>query len=119
MEIFIGNPPRYSAVSHLNRFFAGFGRVAHFRILEKVLDDGTVVRFGHGLIEPDGAAQQAVRRLNGKRLLGSPLILRPYVQRAERDRRGARVVGDTLVELRCGTDRRLGGRFRPAERSWK
>jgi hypothetical protein len=118
MEIFIGNLPRYAAVSHLNRFFAGFGRIAHFRVLEKVLDDGRVVRFGHGLIEPDSAAQHAISRLDGKRLLGCPLQLRPYVERSERDRRsgGGR---RSASELRGGNERRIGGRFRPAEASWR
>jgi RNA recognition motif-containing protein len=120
MEIFIGNLPRYAAVSHLNRFFAGFGRIAHFRVLEKVLDDGRLVRFGHGVIEPDSAAQQAIGRLNGKRLLGCPLQVRPYVDRRAHDRRsgGARE-RRSAGELRAGEERRIGGRFRPAHASWR
>ena len=115
MDIFIGNLPRYAAVSHLNRFFAGYGRIAHFRVLEKVLDDGRLVRFGHGVIEPDSVA-----RLNGKRVLGCPLQLRPYIHRAEHERRSGGTRASTgAEEARSGSERRLGGRFRPARTSWK
>jgi RNA recognition motif-containing protein len=111
MELFIGNLPRYAAVSHLNRFFMGFGRVAHFRILEKVRDDGEVEHIGHGVIEPDIAARRAIEHLNGKRLLGEPLVVREYVHRAPVDRRrsGAARAGE----------RRQHGRFRPAPLSWR
>jgi RNA recognition motif-containing protein len=119
MEIFIGNLPRYAAVSHLNRFFLGFGQVAHFRILEKVREDGEVERFGHGVIEPDVAAQRAVEHLNGKRLLGEPVVVREYVHRAPSDRRSGSRVKRSNGEARPREDRRLRGRFRPAPLSWR
>jgi hypothetical protein len=115
MELFIGNLPRYASVAHLNRFFAGFGRVALFRIVEKELDDGRAIRFGHGVIEPDIAAQRAIARLNGKSLLGCALLIRRYVQRAEQERR-ARARREQRIEndLRVGGERRLAGHFRSA-----
>lgn len=119
MEIFIGNLPRYAAVSHLNRFFRGYGHVAHFRILEKVRDDGEVERFGHGVIEPDIAAQRAIEHLNGKRLLGEPVVVRPYVQRSDKDRRTGPRARRGNGEAKAATERRRDGRFRPAPLTWR
>jgi len=117
MELFIGNLPRYAAVSHLNRFFMGFGRVAHFRILEKVRDDGEVEHIGHGVIEPDIAARRAIEHLNGRRLLGQPLVVREYVHRAPADRRGKpHRRGNGAASA---GERRQHGRFRPAPLSWR
>lgn len=119
MEIFIGNLPRYAAVSHLNRFFMGYGHVAHFRILEKVREDGEVERFGHGVIEPDLAARRAIEHLNGKRLLGEPVVVREYVHRDERDRRTGPPAKRANGEAKREGDRRRHGRFRPAPLTWR
>jgi RNA recognition motif-containing protein len=107
MEIFIGNLPRYATASHLNRFFAGYGRIARFRILEKQLDDGTLIRYGFGVIEPEIAAHRAISRLNNKRLLGSPLQIRRFVQRSGAERRsGGMIDRRRMGDLRAGNERR-------------
>jgi hypothetical protein len=115
MEIFIGNLPRYASVAHLNRFFAGFGRIAQFHIVEKVLDDGKAKRFGHGVIEPDIAAQRAISTLSGKPLLGCLLTLRRYVQRSERERRrGVQLERRVRSDMRVSGERRVESQFRSA-----
>lgn len=121
MEIYIGNLSKKTVVSELHDFFRGFGRVGHFRILEKVLAGGRTVRFGHGVIEPDWAAAHAIRRLNGKELHGRPVRLREYVHRTlgEDQRSGDRRERRRAGRIRRVRERRREGRFRPVPSSWR
>lgn len=122
MELFIGNLPADTTVSELVQLFESYGDVAHFRIIEKIQHDGTSLRFGHGKLEPEEAAMQAISELDGTELRGHRLKVRRYAYRdTSEDRRAHKMrrMPWGRQRRRSSGERRKEGRYRPAPDSWR
>jgi len=62
-------------------FFRGFQKGAEIELIEKRGVDGAQRRFGQVLFSSERQAQKAIKKLDGKHLLGKEVRVREYVSR--------------------------------------
>lgn len=89
MELFIGNISERTHVADLIAFFKGFEKKTTFRIEEKRLEDGTLCRYGVANFNEEKLALKALKKLDGKPLLGRNLHLREFFYRSYSNERRA------------------------------
>ncbi|HEB57944.1 MAG TPA: hypothetical protein ENJ01_01865 [Gammaproteobacteria bacterium] len=88
MDIFVGNFPHNATMRDLALLFQDYADEADFRIVENRREGTPPLRYGLVRIVSDRVAHKALRKLNGKTLLGQPVTLREFVYRAySNDRR--------------------------------
>ncbi len=89
MDLFIGNLPSNIHYSEVIALFRGFTRMGRFRLEQKRLEDGTLVRFVVAEFDNDKYAQKLIRKFQGTVYRGRELVIREYHHRSYSNERRA------------------------------
>lgn len=81
MEIFIGNLSPDASPEDLYEFFRPHDEGADVKVVERQLEDGNVIVYGHATIADDAIATRAIEALNGQPILGTEVLVRQFHKR--------------------------------------
>lgn len=89
MDLFIGNLPGNIHYSEVIALFRGFTRMGRFRLEQKRLEDGTLVRFVVAEFDNDKYALKLIRKFQGTVYRERELVIREYQHRSYSNERRA------------------------------
>jgi RNA recognition motif-containing protein len=110
MELFIGNLSPNANLGELVAFFKGFNKMARFRVEQKKLEDGTLVRYAVAVFENDKYALKMMEKFHGELFRGRELVIREYLHRSYNNER--RAVNWRDKPWRAGERRRDDRRYK-------
>lgn len=110
MELFIGNLSPNANLGELIAFFKGFNKMARFRVEQKKLEDGTLVRYAVAVFENDKYALKMMEKFHGELFRGRELVIREYLHRSYNNER--RAVNWRDKPWRAGERRRDDRRYK-------
>ncbi|OFY48866.1 MAG: RNA-binding protein [Bacteroidetes bacterium GWF2_41_31] len=105
MDIFVGSLPFRLSEDELRGYFESFGEVTSARIITDKFS-GKSKGFGFVEMPNSNEAEEAIESLNGKEILGRPIVVNEAREKREDDRRGG---GGGGGGYRGGGNNRGGG----------
>ncbi|MFA5417673.1 MAG: RNA-binding protein [Bacteroidales bacterium] len=87
MDIFVGSLPFRLSEDELRGYFESFGEVTSARIITDKFS-GKSKGFGFVDMPNSNEAEEAIENLNGKEILGRPIVVNEAREKREDDRRG-------------------------------